>query len=419
MRRLLSRSWDHYHLAYLLFWHLFLFVTSLGTDISAEGPEVDLNSNNAASGVDSETKPVGECGVPTPSIPLQSSFSSFVDDSRYLSRKPQEGDIVTFTLHRFEPTTKAGMRKIPADLDLPFDTFGTLQLELYGGNYLPELHDVLSDMTPEETLQGVIIDPRRGEWDHRMEYKLPAAKMGTSLDSLNVSVGATMRLKGGKKCTITDMTGDFWICDGNDPLAGVVFEVDVTLEGVEEGPSLGWEFSEGNGTATGEKYQVATFALGCFWGGELAYQRVPGVISTRVGYTQGDTLNPTYKQVSSGNSGHTEAIQVIYDPSKVTYKSLVQLGLNRLGDNIYILNQVGNDRGTQYRHGIYYHNNMQRKIAEEILLEYGSRNDKREVMTELKAASSFYIAEEYHQQYLMKGGQSAKKDAEETIRCYG
>jgi len=215
------------------------------------------------------------------------------------------------------------------------------------------------------------------------------------------------------------MTGDFWICDGNDPLAGVVFEVDVTLEGVEEGPSLGWEFSEGNGTATGEKYQVATFALGCFWGGELAYQRVPGVISTRVGYTQGDTLNPTYKQVSSGNSGHTEAIQVIYDPSKVTYKSLVQLGLNRLGDNIYILNQVGNDRGTQYRHGIYYHNNMQRKIAEEILLEYGSRNDKREVMTELKAASSFYIAEEYHQQYLMKGGQSAKKDAEETIRCYG
>jgi len=103
----------------------------------------------------------------------------------------------------------------------------------------------------------------------------------------------------------------------------------------------------------------------------------------------------------------------------VTYKSLVQLGLNRLGDNIYILNQVGNDRGTQYRHGIYYHNNMQRKIAEEILLEYGSRNDKREVMTELKAASSFYIAEEYHQQYLMKGGQSAKKDAEETIRCYG
>lgn len=262
MRLLLSKSHGHFHLVYLLLWHLFLFVTGFGADgdVSFEGPEEE-------SCVESETKPVGECGVATPPFPLQYSSASFVDDSSYLSQKPQKGDIVTFTLHRFEPTTKSGMRKISADLDLPFDTFGTLQLELYGGNYLPDFHDVLSEMIPGETLLGVIIDPRRGEWDHRMEYKLPAAKMGTSLDSSNVSVGTTMRLKGGAKCTITDMTGDIWICDGNDPLAGVVFEVDVTLEGVEEGPSLGWEFSEGNGTANGEKYQVATFALGCFWGG--------------------------------------------------------------------------------------------------------------------------------------------------------
>ncbi|KAL7471749.1 hypothetical protein ACHAXS_012052 [Conticribra weissflogii] len=421
MRRLLSGNRGPFHLVGLLFWHLFLLTPNFEACIAIAANEAEVDSNADATGsiTDDETKPVGECGVSTLSNPMQYISTSAADDSRYLSRRPKKGDIVTFTLRRFEPTTKTGTRKLTYDLDLPFDTSGTLQLELYGGNYLPGLHDVLFEMNPGETTRGAIVDPGRGEWDPRMEYKLPAADIGGSLDLSNVSVGTTIRLKGGLKCTITDMTGEDWICDGNDPLAGVVFEVDVTLDGVEEGPILGWEYVEGYSAVTGEKYQVATFALGCFWGGELAYQRVPGVISTRVGYTQGNTINPTYKQVSSGTTGHTEAIQVIYDPSKVSYRSLVQMGLDRLGDNVYKLNQVGNDRGTQYRHGIYYHNDMQRRVAEEMLLAYENRDDKRRVMTELKAASSFNIAEEYHQQYLMKGGQSAKKGAEESIRCYG
>ncbi len=126
-------------------------------------------------------------------------------------------------------------------------------------------------------------------------------------------------------------------------------------------------------------------------------------------------------EFDNGYAQSTDSIEVIchFHSSKVSYRSLVQMGLDRLGDNVYKLNQVGNDRGTQYRHGIYYHNDMQQRVAEEMLLAYENRDDKRRVMTELKAASSFNIAEEYHQQYLMKGGQKAKKGAEESIRCYG
>lgn len=151
---------------------------------------------------------------------------------------------------------------------------------------------------------------------------------------------------------------------------------------------------------------------------ELAYQRLQGVITTHVGYTQGHVTNPTYEEVCTGKTGHTEAIRLVYDPSVVTYQNLVQLGLDRLGDNIYKLNQVGNDRGTQYRHGIYYHNNEQRDVALKLLAGQDI-SDGKEIMTEVKQAADFYVAEGYHQQYLMKGGQIAKKGAGETIRCYG
>ena len=113
----------------------------------------------------------------------------------------------------------------------------------------------------------------------------------------------------------------------------------------------------------------------------------------------------------------------MYDDRVISYESLVRLGLDRLGDDVYKLNRVGNDVGTQYRHGIYYHNNDQRMVAEMLLGELSGRNGddggRREVMTELEEAREFYVAEEYHQQYLMKGGQSARKGSTATIRCYG
>lgn len=143
-----------------------------------------------------------------------------------------------------------------------------------------------------------------------------------------------------------------------------------------------------------------------------------GVISTHVGYTQGHVPNPTYEEVCTSSTGHTEAIRIVYDPTIVSYSALVQIGIERLGDNIYKLNQVGNDRGTQYRHGIYYHNDEQEEVALKLLSSVDI-SDGQEVMTEVKRVKEFYMAEDYHQQYLMKGGQSAKKGADEAIRCYG
>ena len=102
-------------------------------------------------------------------------------------------------------------------------------------------------------------------------------------------------------------------------------------------------------------HETATFAGGCFWGVELAFQREPGVVGTKVGYCQGDTEEPSYEQVCSGATGHTEAVSVVFDPKVATYGRLCELLVDRLGENVWLENQVGNDRGTQYRSGIYTH----------------------------------------------------------------
>ncbi len=168
-------------------------------------------------------------------------------------------------------------------------------------------------------------------------------------------------------------------------------------------------------------YTIATFAGGCFWGLELAYQRVPGVIDTSVGYTQGKEGNPTYDYVCSGMSGHTEAVQVFYDPKEVTFEYLCKLLLTRI--NPTLKNQVGNDRGTQYRHGIYPHNDEQMAVAKKVLEEAQGQFNKP-IVTELKAAEVYWPGEEYHQKYLSKGGrfsspQDASKGCTDPIRCYG
>lgn len=141
--------------------------------------------------------------------------------------------------------------------------------------------------------------------------------------------------------------------------------------------------------------------------------RQPGVVSTMVGYTQGEKEDPSYEEVCSGSTGHTEGIQIVYNPQEVSFDELVELAMERLGDSKFKLNQVGNDRGTQYRHGIYYHNDSQKEVAQSAIFTIPN------CVTECKSATVFYPAEEYHQQYLLKGGQSAKKNDKETIRCYG
>jgi len=177
--------------------------------------------------------------------------------------------------------------------------------------------------------------------------------------------------------------------------------------------------------------EIATFAGGCFWGIELAYQRIPGVTHTSVGYTQGQTPNPTYEMVCSGSTGHTEAVQMYYNPKEVSYAKLIDVLLQRTDPTM--LNRQGNDRGTQYRSGIYFHNEAQKTEAERVLKDvqtqldagtYPRRTAAKKIMIELKPAGDYYLAENYHQQYLSKGGrfgqgQCAEKGCEDPIRCYG
>ena len=153
-----------------------------------------------------------------------------------------------------------------------------------------------------------------------------------------------------------------------------------------------------------------------FWGIELAFQRVPGVIKTEVGYTQGLSSNPTYEEVCSGSSGHAEAVQITYDSTAIKYEDLVTVFWD-IHDPL-TKNRQGNDVGTQYRSGIYYHTEAQRIAAlnskDKEQLKYDSP-----IVTEILPSKKWYPAENYHHQYLQKGGQCAKKGDLTAIRCYG
>jgi peptide-methionine (S)-S-oxide reductase len=170
---------------------------------------------------------------------------------------------------------------------------------------------------------------------------------------------------------------------------------------------------------------VATFAGGCFWGIELAYQREPGILATCVGYTQGDMEYPTYANVCAEESGHTEACLVVFDSTQVTYPQLANLLFDRIPDPT-MLNRVGRDRGTQYRTGMYAHSTDQ-LVQSQTALDRENRTwmtSGRPVVTEVAHAQAFWPAEEEHQRYLEKGGrfnraQSVEKGDTEEIRCYG
>jgi len=155
-----------------------------------------------------------------------------------------------------------------------------------------------------------------------------------------------------------------------------------------------------------DNHQKATFAAGCFWGVEAAFKNVPGVVSTVVGYTGGHKENPTYRQVCSGRTGHAEAVQVRYDPTKVSYEQLLEVfwGIH----DPTTLNRQGPDVGSQYRSAIFYHNERQRAAAEALkkrLEKSGTFN--RPIVTEIVPAPKFYRAEEYHQRYFEKQGGAA------------
>eukprot|EP00775_Hariotina_reticulata_P010555 gene10555-10715_t len=177
--------------------------------------------------------------------------------------------------------------------------------------------------------------------------------------------------------------------------------------------------------------KLATLGGGCFWGLELAFQRIPGVVATTVGYTGGKSANPTYDEVCMGFTGHAEVVQVTYDPNQVSFRKLLDVFFDRVDPTT--LNRQGNDRGTQYRSAIYHHDEDQKEQALAKIAEVNEQLSQgigglkwlgRRVVTTVEPCGDYYLAEAYHQQYLEKGGrfgapQSAAKGCKDTIRCYG
>jgi peptide-methionine (S)-S-oxide reductase len=344
---------------------------------------------------------------------LEAATSKENNGSGLLNRKPVKGDVVTVSCrlkpeHGFVPDALIDGVVLHEE-----DAPAILTFVLYGGNYLPGLHDLVATMLPLQKVVKVSLDAGWGARNPDLMATLTYADAG--VDASQIKQGVELFLENGLKCVVTGVTAHNFTIDANPPLAGASYLADVELRCVEMGPTpVPYDASKAVAAGSESRYELATFALGCFWGTELAFMREPGVVGTAVGYTQGQTTDPSYDQVCSGTTGHTEAALVTYDPAVTSYETLVRVAMDRLGENKYLLNQVGSDKGTQYRHGIYYHTPAQKHIAECILVQYGD-----DCVTECKPAAKWYPAEDYHQQYLLKGGQSARKGDATAIRCYG
>lgn len=150
-----------------------------------------------------------------------------------------------------------------------------------------------------------------------------------------------------------------------------------------------------------DSYHKATFAAGCFWGIEVAYYRLSGVISTAVGYIGGEKKDPTYEEVCRGTTGHAEAVEVVYDPARISYRELLDVFWDIHDPTT--LNRQGPDVGTQYRSAIFCHSAEQEaeaKASRDAL--QGSGRFPKDIVTEIAPATVFFRAEEYHQRFLEK-----------------
>ena len=180
-----------------------------------------------------------------------------------------------------------------------------------------------------------------------------------------------------------------------DPLAGRNESMAITDRHYVNGKNLKPPFEAGT--------HQAVFGLGCFWGAERCFWQLDGVITTAVGYAGGSTPNPTYHEVCSGRTGHTEAVLVVFDPTRISYEKLLQVFFES-HDPTQGMRQ-GNDVGTQYRSAIYTFDDSQSEAAKTFAKLYETalrRSGYRTVTTEIAAAGEFFYAEDYHQQYLAK-----------------
>jgi len=156
----------------------------------------------------------------------------------------------------------------------------------------------------------------------------------------------------------------------------------------------------GSASAQAGKTETAIFAGGCFWCTEADFDKVPGVISTTSGYIGGTVANPTYHQVSSGTTGHAEAVKVVYDPAKVTYAKLLDAYWHSIDP--LVKDRQFCDAGEQYRTAIFYLDDAQKRLAEESKKKVEEKFAPRPVYTQIVPAGAFYDAEEYHQDYHVK-----------------
>jgi peptide-methionine (S)-S-oxide reductase len=276
-------------------------------------------------------------------------------------------------------------------VETPFDD-GVVSFVVDGGRYFPEVNSRAMETPVGET---TTFTAKIGEYKEELAATVPTENTPGGL-----RVGDVVKLSNGLKVRVTEVTDDFVKIDANPPLAGE--QLDVIMRILERRPHT--------------TLAQATFAAGCFWGLELAFQRVRGVAYTAVGYTHGAKPDPTYEEVCSGLTGHAEAVTVLYDANEVSYEELLEVFWNRHDPTQ--LNRQGNDVGTQYRSGVYYHSLEQMQTAQASMAEV-QKKYTAPLATELVAANKFWMGEAYHQQYLEKGGQSAKKTADEKIRCYG
>ena len=273
--------------------------------------------------------------------------------------------------------------------------------------------DYFSKLTPEE--KRVIVDkgteaPFTGEYDDFFQHgvfvcRACSAPLYESKDKFDAGCGwpAFDKVKDGSVERIKDMSLGYErteiICAKCKGHLGHVFEGEkLTPENTRHCVnSISIRF------LSYDSLSLATFAAGCFWGVEELFRTIPGVYSTTVGYVGGEKVDPTYKEVCTGNTGHAEAVQIVYDAKQVNFITLLNIFWNNHDPTT--LNRQGPDVGSQYRSAIFFHHEDQKKAAENSKKELDRSNKfKNRIVTQIIPITNFYRAEEYHQDYLYKRG---------------
>jgi len=363
------------------------------------------------------------------------------------------GDIITLNLEL-----------VPEDGFVPehlFDSSGEIIFVLGWGNYLPGVHELVlssssgsedgTGMSVGEAVTNISIDAGFGRHNPELVIEIPKRNLQMNKNDSNnknfiveeIKPNTTLNLQGGIEVTVLEVTTDSIVVDANHPLAGASYLCSFTLVRIDPFPihKLGSnsniapatkEDTTSNTnrneleeeelatsrstttTTTSTPFEIATFSMGCFWGVELAFMRTKGVVGTRVGYSNGSVVNPSYAEIKEGNTQHRESVMVIYDARVTSYHEILAVYKERFAITSI---EYGASPLVQYQHGIYFHTNKQKEQAKEFISS--AINSNNNCAVDLLPATTFYNAEERHQQYLYKGGQAARKGCRDIIRCHG